>query len=223
MKQIVTSYHRAHRLCGLLLTLWLAGAGNAVRAADTGSEMVNLMRGMFTGLSLLGQAANTPGWNAQGYPGPQGWTQGGSPWSGVSPGISPWGTPMWGSPTWGAPPWPPAPPMASAWPPGTPAIANPQWSATNGRNASLTRMLQGSWETHTGGLLLIKGNLARLYVSRDRYQDLEIRVDRHYLWMKPAGSSQPHDRYEHRIFDRRVILRDPNGEVLLLRRHVADQ
>ena len=122
---------------------------------------------------------------------------------------------MWGAAPWGNTPW------QSAW--GSGAPAGPTVGATsNGRYVSLMRLLQGSWETHNGGLLLIKGNLARLYVARDRYQDLEITVDRVYLWMRPAGSTQTADRYEHRIFDRRIVLRDRAGKVLLLRRHVPD-
>lgn len=204
----------------LLFAACLSVAAMPLRAADTGSEMVNLMRGMFTGLSLLGQAANTPGLNSYGNPGALNWAPGLSPWNSMYPGApplgaSPWGAAPWTGAPWGNNPWPPA------W--GGGQTGFPATSSADGRYAYLMRMLQGSWETHNGGLLLIKGNLARLYVSRDRYQDLEITVDRVYLWMRPAGSTQTADRYEHRIFDRRIVLRDRAGKVLLLRRHVPDE
>ena len=83
------------------------------------------------------------------------------------------------------------------------------------------RLLQGEWETHSGGLLLVKGSLARLYVSRDRYQDLQISADATYVWMKPvnAGSLTPGDRYQYRVVDQHIVLRDQQQRILLLRRH----
>ena len=193
----------------LLFAVCLSAATLPLHAADSGSEIVNLMRGMFTGLSLLGQTANSPGWNNYPNPGALNWTPGLSPWGGMPPGTSPWTAGPWGNNPW------------QTW--GGSQSGFPTTSPADGRYAYLMRMLQGSWETHNGGLLLIKGNLARLYVSRDRYQDLEITVDRVYLWMRPAGSTQTADRYEHRIFDRRILLRDRAGKVLLLRRHVPDE
>ena len=193
----------------VLLCLCLLGSSSPLHAADTGTEMANLMRGMFTGLSLLGQAANTPGWNSLATPGAPGWPPGTAPWGGYPGAATPWAQPPWGSAGW--------PPTANV----SPGYSQP--GPTGGRYSYLLRLLQGEWETHNGGLLLVKGNLARLYVSRDRHHNLEITVDPHYLWMKPAGSTQAPDRYEHRIFDRRIILRDEAGKVLLLRRHVADE
>ena len=194
------------------------------------NDMVNLMRGMFTGLALLGQASNASGLSG-GYPGLWGAPLGTNPWASPwapSP-ATPWGMssmgyplgsmPMQGAPTGGVPwagiPW------ANAQMPGYADWFNRQQQNRSGPYSHLMRLLQGSWETHSGGLLLIKGNLARLYVSRDRYQDLEITADQHYVWMRPAGQVQAPDRYEHRIFDRRVILRDRNGKMLILRRHQA--
>jgi hypothetical protein len=204
----------------LLLGVCLVAATIPLRAADTGSEIVNLMRGMFTGLSLLGQAANTPGLNNYTNPGGLNWAPGMSPWGGMGPGTPPMGVSPWGASPWAAAPWANNP-WQPAWGGAQPGF--PGTSPADGRYAYLMRMLQGSWETNNGGLLLIKGNLARLYVSRDRYQDLEITVDRVHLWMRPAGSTQTADRYEHRIFDRRIVLRDRAGKVLLLRRHVPDE
>lgn len=177
--------------------------------------MANLMRGMFTGLALLGQASNTPGLG-YGYPGLWGSPLGGSPWA------SPWSAPMgpmpWAGQSSGGVPWSGVP-WANSQLPGYSDWTSRQNYNRNGPYAHLMRILQGSWETHSGGLLLVKGNLARLYLSRDRYQDLEITADQHYVWMRPAGTRQRPDRYEHRIFDRRVILRDENERVLILRRY----
>jgi hypothetical protein len=175
------------------------------------NEMANLMRGMFTGLALLGQASNASGLG-YGYPGT---------WGGYyPPGTAPLGGPgTWAAPPLGGVPWNGVP-WANAQLPGYSDWATRQQYNRSGPYSHLMRILQGSWEIHSGGLLLVKGNLARLYLSRDRHQDLEIRADKHYVWMRPAGTRQTPDRYEHRIFDRRVILRDEDDRVLVLRRHM---
>ena len=90
------------------------------------------------------------------------------------------------------------------------------------RSAHPLRFLQGAWETHSGGLLLVKGNLARLYVSRDRYQDLEVHADRYHVWMRPARTRQRADRYDYRIDRDGVVLRDRDDRVLMLRRYHPD-
>lgn len=182
-------------------------------AADSGSTgMANLMRGMITGLSLLGQASNpNPG---LGYPG-LGYPGLGYPglFPGAMPGAGWFGTNPWNAPAWGTPGTPR--PYGSP-----PAYPNSPYSQIN---AALLRRLQGSWETDTGGLLIVEGRLARLYLSRDRYQDIELGLDHHYLWIRPAGdAAAPAERYEHRIFDKRIILRNADGGVLLLRRFVGE-
>ena len=137
------------------------------------------------------------------------------PWTGV-----PWATPgMLGPAQTGA-----------FWPSGSPFYP-PQGYSPYYRpspyqriNANLLRDLQGSWETNNGGLLIVDGHLARLYLSRDQYQDLELTLNNQFLWVRPVGNRQGYaERYEHRIFDKRVILRDDQGRTLLLRRFVPGE
>lgn len=209
-------------------------------AQTSGSGIANLMRGMFTGLALLGQAGNTSGLGGA-YPGlgispwgavsPWGGAPAGiSPWGGSTPGMSPWQLGPWGggpmSAYQGAPFFPGSVPWSGVpWAgQGLPGYA--QWhgnQAMSAPNNQLLRILQGEWETHSGGLLLVKGSLGRLYVSRERYQDLEIAADRAYVWMRPAGSSQPADRYEYRLSERHIVLRDQDQRILLLRRHASSR
>lgn len=196
--------HHTH-LRFLLLTLAIL-AGTATHASSSGADIANLMRGMFTGLALLGQASNTQGLG-YGYPGLPGSPLGGSPWGAAPFGSVPWSGIPWANPNL---------PGYSQWNNGYPGYGDYR------RSPQPLRFLQGGWETHSGGLLLVKSNLARLYVSRDRYQDLEIYADRHYVWMRPAGTRQRADRYDYRVNDGGIVLRDRDGRVLVLRRHYAD-
>ena len=77
--------------------------------------------------------------------------------------------------------------------------------------------LDGVWEISKGGFVIIRGNAARLYVSRDRYQDFAIGYDRRYLWWAPRGSGAS-SNYRYQVRDGRMILRDADGNYLLLRR-----
>lgn len=177
------------------------------------NDMANLMRGMFTGLALLGQASNTSGLGPA-YPGL--WY----PPLGASA-FNPWGlSPLGGYPI--PPPQGIAPGSGAPWTrvqPGFPGVAVHPNAYGQAANPAVMRMLQGTWETHNGGLLLVKGNMARLYVSRDKHQDLEINADRRYVWMRPAGTRQAPDRYEYRVYEKQVILRDRNNRTLSLHRH----
>jgi|GEM_PF-1318009 len=212
MKSTTTQSRFRQHACGVLILLTL------LNPAAQANEMANLMRGMFTGLALLGQASNASGLG-YGYPGawgghyPPGTAPLGGPWASAPGGPGTWAAPPLGGVPWNGVPW------ANTQLPGYSDWATRQQYNRSEPYSHLMRILQGSWETQNGGLLLVKGSLARLYLSRDRYQDLEIRADKHYVWMRPAGSRQTPDRYEHRIFDRRVILRDEDGRVLVLRRH----
>lgn len=214
------------------LALTLALSCLVANAQSTGSGIANLMRGMFTGLALLGQAGNTPELGTA-YPGLGMSPWGGAPWAGNPAGMSPWGTSPPGMSPWSVGPWGGVPLTAYQGmpiPPGGVPWANqglrayPQWNGNQAfatPNSGLLRILQGEWETHSGGLLLVKGTLARLYVSRDRYQDLQIAADSAYVWMRPAGTSQAPDRYEYRVSNRHIVLRDQDQRILLLRRHAA--
>lgn len=181
-------------------------------AKSQNSAFADVMKGMITGLALLGQANNSQH----------------NPWLGV-PTLSPWpmapGTMLPGM----------QPGMMSMYPqaltqlgqipqttyPPVPGAYQP-YSQNRAAPSKAMQDLQGSWETNNGGLFLVKGNLGRLYLSRDRYQDLQLQADQRYLWMRPAGGYET-KRYEHRIFTHKVILRASDGKVLLLKRYQTGQ
>jgi hypothetical protein len=209
------------RLAILLLCL----PGPLLAVDSRGAGVANLMRGMITGLSLLGQASNAnQGLNypGLGMPGALGYP-------GMLPGASPWGSVPWAGVPWATPGMPGPGQSGPYWPPGNsfsaPFGSSPYYPSPYRRiNAALLRYLQGSWETTNGGLLIVDGHLARLYLSRDRYQDLELTLNDHYLWVRPVGNRQGYvERYEHRFFDGRIILRDERGRTLLLQRFVPDE
>ena len=176
----------------------LAGTSTPLPAATTGSPFLDMIRGMATGLALLGQSANTgttaptviypvPAW-PPGYAWPPAYPP--PPWGGA-PG---WGAAPYGAPPWGGVPW------------------NGAWGGDP------VRRLQGAWETDHGGLLLVKDHVARLYASRDEYQDYYLRADPRFLWLQPVEGGVP-TRYEHRIYGNRIVLRDARGNRMVLRRY----
>ena len=77
--------------------------------------------------------------------------------------------------------------------------------------------LDGTWVLNRRGIAIIRGDFARLYLSRNRYQDFHIRYDQRHLWLTPrrGGSAS---RYEYRMHKGRMIVRDDDGNYLLLRR-----
>jgi hypothetical protein len=116
----------------------------------------------------------------------------------------------------GAGGWPPGGlPWASGLP-GTGNWPNPAWpgSPTAARAAAY---LDGAWELSSGGFVIIRGNSARLYVSRDRYQDFSLGYDRQHLWWAPQAGGRS-SRYRYQVRDGRMVLRDDEGNYLLLRR-----
>lgn len=174
-----------------------------------GSSFADLMRGMASGLALLGQANNTTAPSylspvAPFYP-----TVPGAPWSAPSA-IPGWGMPRPGMPGFAASPWA-----------GFPGYSAPAYNRNPVNEPTSPRVmerLQGSWKTDKGGLLLVKRDMARLYITLDQYQDFYIRADTRYLWMWPVGS-QGNQRYEHHISSDRIILRDEFGSSLTLLRY----
>ena len=166
-----------------------------------GSAFSDLLRGMVGGMALLGQSGNTTGFPYLGA---------GNPFYPMSPG------PMWpnttGFPAWGTSPWG----GYSTYPP------NYGHSPARDSNASRTlERLQGSWKTNKGGLLLIRRDMARLYLSRDEHQDFYLRTDDRYLWMWPIRS-QASQRYEYHISTDRIVLRDEFGSSLTLIKYRPD-
>ncbi len=86
-----------------------------------------------------------------------------------------------------------------------------------GPAAHQSTALDGIWELDNGGMAIIRGNAARLYLSREQYQDFSIRYDRAYLWWQPRRGGSP-SRYRYQIREGRMILQDEEGKVLFMRR-----
>lgn len=193
-----------------------------------------------SGLSPLGGLGGVPGYSSlggfggvPGYPslGGFGGVPGLSPLSGFGgvPGISPYAglggvpgistlpglstVPGYGmSPGMGA--WPGAAIPGVGVPPGN--WAGPGYYG-GGPAAHQNTALDGIWELDNGGMAIIRGNAARLYLSREQYQDFSIRYDRAYLWWQPRRGGYP-SSYRYQIRAGRMILQDEEGKVLLMRR-----
>lgn len=208
-----------HKLIlGLALSATLSGFSTLAPGAQA-TGFTDILRGMATGLALLGQSSNTGGLPYAGganpfYPMPPGMTWppasaspgwGGSPWMG-----SPWAGGPWG----GQPPWSGMSPYNSA----------PYERSYEGeREASrILERLQGSWKTDKGGLLLVRRDMARLYMNRNEHQDFYLRGGRRYVWMWPV-KSQASQRYEYHISSDRILLRDEFGNTLTLIRYQPGQ
>lgn len=79
-------------------------------------------------------------------------------------------------------------------------------------------LLEGAWEIHNGGLLIIKQGLARLYLSKTRYQDFYFKHDHKNIWMQPSEEEGIPLTYDFKLQSGRMIMRDENDKVLLLKR-----
>ena len=77
--------------------------------------------------------------------------------------------------------------------------------------------LDGAWELENGSFVILRGDFARLYLSREHYQDFAVGYDRQYLWWKPIDGGAA-SRYLYQTREGRMILRDQEGKLLLLRR-----
>ncbi|MGB5466318.1 MAG: hypothetical protein WBM84_09575 [Sedimenticolaceae bacterium] len=150
----------------------------------------------------------------------------GQSWAPGMDGISGYtgiGPPMGLSSIYGAGGWP-GPgqmPGPAGWPPAGFAGAPGAWGHPGRfapRSGSVpSGYLDGAWELDKGGFVIIKGNIARLFVSPERSQDFTIGYDRYRLWWRPRGThSTSHYRYQVR--DGRMIMQDSEGRMLLLRR-----
>ncbi len=155
-----------------------------------------------------------------GYPGMGAWPgAGGVP---MNPAIS--GMPMgWGGqfPSGGFPTG--QHPAGMGMPPFQGVPGMPAWGGVPGPGSNpgyavpAAGLLDGIWELNKGGLLIIKADAARLYVSRERYQDYVIRYDDSYLWWRPHNGNRT-SQYRYEVRDGRMILADSKGNLLLLRR-----
>lgn len=179
-----------------LSILLQAAVPQTLAARGGGLTFADMLRGMATGLALLGQAGSV-GTPALTYPQvpvyPVPVYPPAYPWPATPPYAAPYGR-AYGAP-WGAPAWP----------------------AADGRG--VLERLQGAWQSDNGGLLLVKDNLARLYLSRDRYQDLYLHADTRYLWLRPVDTSGRTVRYAYRVHGDRIELYDRRGNSLILRRY----
>jgi hypothetical protein len=77
--------------------------------------------------------------------------------------------------------------------------------------------LDGVWELDKQGFVIIKGDVARLYLSREQHQDFVLYYDRQHLWWRPQEGGKA-SRYTYQERDGRMILRDSEGNLLLMRR-----
>ena len=165
-----------------------------------GSPLSPGLGGMLPGTALGPAAAGVPGLSPLGG-------FGGIP--GMSPLAGIGGYPgMYGMP--GTMAWPNTyPPSPGAWTGGA-------WPG-HGNGIAGSAYLDGAWELSNGGVVIIEGQRARLYLTRDKYQDFRIAYDRDTLAWGPlrGGSSS---RYRYQMRDNRMVLQDDEGRYLLLRR-----
>lgn len=103
----------------------------------------------------------------------------------------------------------------SGYPPGL--TAAPWQDAPGNRGSRQPGLLDGIWETGKGAVVIIRGDAARLYVSRDTYQDFVIRYDHDHFWWQPRDGSK-FRRYRYEMREGRMVLADKNNNLLLLRR-----
>ena len=204
-------------LCGVL-TLPFGAAATSYGLYAEDNPFVEAMLRMMEIFGLIDRSRlplsvpYLPGYGQQLTPALSGWYGAGgfpgmSPMSGLGgyPGMSPMpglgGTPGIGS-------WPGAGGIPGSW--YGPGGQGPGATPTGG-------YLDGAWELSKGGFVVISGNRARLYLTPRQYQDFAVRYDRDRLWWAPrAGGATA--RYRYRVIDGRMVLRDDDGNYLLLRR-----
>lgn len=90
------------------------------------------------------------------------------------------------------------------------------WS-NNSQSGATSGYLDGIWELSSGSVVIIRRDTARLYLSRDRYQDFSIGYDQGRFWWTPRGGSTT-TQYRYQMRDGRMVIRDNEGKVLLMRR-----
>lgn len=162
------------------------------------------------------------------------WSGGWSPWSGMSPlslyGMMPGNSgkmPIDPSQAWN---YAQQMPYARQWfntPSGSsssPDTSDQGWPQMQGWNNNpplsppRTRqdLLDGNWQSNSGGLLILYQGRYRLYVSRDRHQDGTFRLWQDHIELVPDQAQA--SRYEYAHQEGRLVLRDASGQLLLFRR-----
>lgn len=100
---------------------------------------------------------------------------------------------------------------------GIPGAAGQAWPQWPGAARAPAASLDGIWELNNGGVVIIRGDRARLYLARDRYQDFVIAYDQQHLnWAPLTGGNA--SRYRYQVRDGRMVMQDKDGNYLLLRR-----
>lgn len=204
--------------CLLCCALGLGGPAPAWSGYGDENPFVEAMLRMMEVFGLINRAnsaLNTP--YIPGYVGalaPGMGTLGGYPAMAGMPGMSPM-SPMgaWGGMPGGIPG---SMPGLGQFPGGGMPNLPGNWYAPGGTTTTAAD-LDGIWELTNGGVAMIKGRKARLFLTKERFQDFTITYDgRHFSWSPLGGNTTTHYRYQMR--DGRMVLRDNEGKTLLMRR-----
>ena len=192
-------------ICCLCCALYLAPPAQAYTSYAGDNPFIEAMVRMMEVMGLIDRGPVTLGVPYMpGAGGPGVW--GGHPGMGPYPGIAGWpGGGMPGMTGW--------PNSGIAGLPGFPGGSGFRY----GPDRTAVADLDGLWELSNGGFAIIKGQAARLYLTRERYQDFLVGYDGRHFWWSPRGSNVS-TRYRYQMRDGRMILRDNDGKVLLMRR-----
>lgn len=143
---------------------------------------------------------------------------GGHPGAGMLPGMSPMSP--WNSVTGGGMPGMGQFPASGGWPgatfPGATGTPPANWPSASRSNGQIEN-LDGIWELENGSFVIIRGHAARLFLNQDRSQDFVIGYDGRTFWWSPRGGNTT-TRYRYQERDGRMVLRDNDDKVLLMRR-----
>jgi len=139
---------------------------------------------------------------------------GGMPWGG---GSMPWtgsGMPWSG----GQMPGMPQMPGGSGLP--MPSMPAAPWGGRQ-KGPGSSEFLEGAWEGQGGELLLIRRGMFRIYADAENYRDGHLQVQGDRLQLKDVESGRARE-YEMRHQGDQLVLRTPEGDVLLYRRISGD-
>lgn len=81
--------------------------------------------------------------------------------------------------------------------------------------------LEGAWQAENGAVLVVRQGLARLYVSRDRYQDFYVKLQGKLLLLREAKGGRV-QHYDYAMQGGRLVLLDRDGNLILFRRLTWD-
>lgn len=109
-----------------------------------------------------------------------------------------------------------APPLPGVWSHPWDA-GRSRWSGLPLGSRSATGPLDGVWETESGAILMVRDGRARVYLSRDRFQDFELRLEGRILALRDRDFGAIR-RYLYTADGDRMLMLDPEGSLLLLRR-----